>query len=109
MPKSEKKSFASFMQRQAEERHSRELIQSVAAAVGQRDQSHIVKSQLASPSAISREFLEGFRPWIETVLQAESAETIMFEFGFSLARIAAPHLVSNLSSIRCEDTPAAGL
>ncbi len=97
------------MQREAEKRHNQELIQSVAAAVCHRDLSHMVTSQLASRSAIIREFLEGFRPWIETVLQVGFAEAIMFEFGFSLAGIAAPHLVTNRLLIRCEDTPAAGL
>jgi len=77
----------------------------VSATVCQNGLPRTVTSQLASRPAIIREFLESFRPWIETILEAGFDEAIMFEFGFSMARIAAPHLVENLLLSRGEDTP----
>jgi len=98
-----------FMRREAAEYHSQQVTQSTTAAVGQRDSAQMVTSQLASRPAIIRGFLEGFRSWIESVLQVGFADAIMFEFTFSVARIAAPHLVERLCLSRSEETPDAEL
>jgi hypothetical protein len=108
-PLEREKSFGDYMQREAANRLSAKLTRSVAAAVGQPDLPPMVTSQLASLPAIIREFLEGFRPWIETVLEVGFGEAVMFEFGFSMARIAAPHVVENLFLSRSGDTPEAEL
>jgi len=97
------------MRREAAEYYSQQLTESTTVAMGQRDVPQMVTSQLASRPAIIREFLERFRPWIETVLQVGFADAIMFEFDFSMARIAAPRLVTGLFLGRSEETPAGEL
>jgi ATPase family associated with various cellular activities (AAA) len=89
------------------EYYAHQLTNSTVAAVGQRHAMQMVTSQLASKPAIMREFVESFRPWIESVLQVELAQAVMFEFDFGMAHVAGPHLVSNLLLGRSEESPQA--
>ena len=90
------------MRPDAAEYYSHQLTKSTAAVIGQRQGMQMVTSHLASRQAIMRDFLENFRPWIESVLQVEFAQTIIFEFGFGMAHIAAPYLVEGLLLGRSE-------
>jgi hypothetical protein len=82
--------FTSFMRPDAEEYYAQQLTKSTAAVIGHRHGTQMVTSHLASRQAIVRDFLEGFRPWIESMLQVQLTQAVMFEFGFGMAHIAAP-------------------
>jgi len=97
------------MRPDAAEYHSQQLTNSTVAVIAQRHGMPMVTSQLASRPTIMRDFLEGFRPWIQNVLQVELSQAVMLEFGFGMAHIAAPHLVNGLLLGRSEDSPQAEL
>jgi ATPase family protein associated with various cellular activities (AAA) len=103
------KEFMSFMRPDAAEYYAHQLTKSTAAVIGERNGTPMVTSHLASRQAIMRDFLEKFRPWIEGVLRVGFAETIIFEFGFGMAHIAAPYLVEGLLLGRSEESPQAEL
>src|ERR1700758_3362013 len=98
-----------FMRPDAAEYYAHQLTKSTAAVISERNGTPMVTSHLASRQAIMRDFLENFRPWIESVLRVEFAQTIIFEFSFGIAHIAAPYLVEGLLLGRSEESPQAEL